>query len=507
MMTRLRYPKGFQFFDDNGQPLALGRLVYYKAGTTAVQDTYSDAGGSIPNTNPVLLDGSGRLSADIYLGAASDYKELLQNASGAAISPWPDDNIPSAAAEGGNMIGDFTGASSGTGGVHGLVPAPAPGDQAKFLRGDASWAVPASGGAADITVSRTETKVTVASSSGASADIVAADRLNAGVMTAADRTTLNSLGTASTKNIPSSGNAASGDVVIGSDTRLTDARTPTAHASSHGSAGADPISIAASQVSGIPAALASQNIDNVSRLGIGTTDSGNALSVSGSSSLFSNSAGSIRVNYNKKSQGDTASFSFQDNFTTHAEMGLLGNDSFTLQVSPDGGTFKQAMVVDPSTGAVTFPNSSFGGGGGNISSFSFRDPNISGFSGAKWDFLQVAGTSNDISGTVSHHTFPMASGEVQLVRIDWIMALPDFSKTAAGQASMAFKKVGNFVSNLNQGTGVLGDTLRDNSNQLLGLALKLLSAGAFDINITSDNSSNTYNWFANVRILHMMTNS
>ena len=36
-------------------------------------------------------------------------------------------------------------------------------------------------------------------------------------------------GTAASKNYPSSGNAASGEVVLGSDTRLTDARTPTTH--------------------------------------------------------------------------------------------------------------------------------------------------------------------------------------------------------------------------------------------------------------------------------------
>jgi hypothetical protein len=36
-------------------------------------------------------------------------------------------------------------------------------------------------------------------------------------------------GTAASKNAPASGNAASGEVVLGSDTRLTDARTPTAH--------------------------------------------------------------------------------------------------------------------------------------------------------------------------------------------------------------------------------------------------------------------------------------
>ena len=48
----------------------------------------------------------------------------------------------------------------------------------------------------------------------------------AGVRTAAG------LGTASTKDVPSSGNASSTQVVLGSDTRLTNSRTPTSHASS-----------------------------------------------------------------------------------------------------------------------------------------------------------------------------------------------------------------------------------------------------------------------------------
>jgi hypothetical protein len=500
MTTRLRYPKGYQFFDGNGLPLALGRLFYYRAGTTAAQDTYSDAAGSTPNTNPVLLDGSGRLSTDIYLGAASDYKEILQDAGGAIVSPWPDDNIPRAAADETNAAADFTGASSGAGGSHGLVPAPSAGQQAKFLRGDATWADPPSGtggtsSPTDISITRASTSVTVNSSTGASGSIAAADTTNAGVMTTADRATLNGLGTASQKNVPSSGNAASGQVVLGSDTRLSDSRTPTAHASTHASGGSDPIS------------FSGQPLDSVTRVGIGTTDTGNALSVSGATSLFSNGSGSVRVNYSKHSTADTASFTFQDNFSTRAELGLLGNDSFTLQVSPDGSTFHQVLVVDPSTGAVTFPNTALGGGGGSVSSFSFRDTSISGFTGAKYEFLQVAGQSNDISGSVSHHAFSMVSGEVQLVRIDWIMALPDFSKTAAGQASAAYKKVGSSVSRLSQGTSVVGDVMRDSTASSLGLFLSLLTAGTYDINITSDSTSNTYNWFANVRILRMMTNT
>lgn len=44
--------------------------------------------------------------------------------------------------------------------------------------------------------------------------------------------------------------------VAGNDSRLTDARTPTAHASSHGSAGSDAVSLNASQISAGTLALA-----------------------------------------------------------------------------------------------------------------------------------------------------------------------------------------------------------------------------------------------------------
>ncbi|MBU6278718.1 MAG: hypothetical protein KGN78_05685 [Actinomycetales bacterium] len=55
-------------------------------------------------------------------------------------------------------------------------------------------------------------------------------------------TQVTGLGTASTKNVPATGNAASGEAVLGSDTRLTNARTPTAHKTSHATGGSDALS-------------------------------------------------------------------------------------------------------------------------------------------------------------------------------------------------------------------------------------------------------------------------
>jgi hypothetical protein len=66
------------------------------------------------------------------------------------------------------------------------------------------------------------------------------------------------LGTAATLNVASSGDASSVQVVKGSDSRLTDSRTPSAHASTHASAGSDPITVAESQVTNLVSDLAAK---------------------------------------------------------------------------------------------------------------------------------------------------------------------------------------------------------------------------------------------------------
>ena len=49
------------------------------------------------------------------------------------------------------------------------------------------------------------------------------------------------LGTAATRNAPTAGNAGSSEVVLGNDSRLSNARTPTAHAFTHSVLGSDPL--------------------------------------------------------------------------------------------------------------------------------------------------------------------------------------------------------------------------------------------------------------------------
>jgi hypothetical protein len=88
--------RGDQLFDNAGKMLEGGKLFYYTAATSNLRTTYSNAAGTIPNTNPVVLDGYGRLQETVYFDDGADYKELLTTSSGATVALWPMDNIPAA---------------------------------------------------------------------------------------------------------------------------------------------------------------------------------------------------------------------------------------------------------------------------------------------------------------------------------------------------------------------------------------------------------------------------
>ena len=53
---------GWQFFDNNGAPLAGGLIYTYAAGTTTPQATYTTSAGTTAHTNPIVLNSAGRVS-------------------------------------------------------------------------------------------------------------------------------------------------------------------------------------------------------------------------------------------------------------------------------------------------------------------------------------------------------------------------------------------------------------------------------------------------------------
>jgi len=66
-----------QFEDVNGLPIAGGKLFTYLSGTTTKQATYTDSTGATANTNPIILDSSGRTPSGVWLTNGISYKFVL----------------------------------------------------------------------------------------------------------------------------------------------------------------------------------------------------------------------------------------------------------------------------------------------------------------------------------------------------------------------------------------------------------------------------------------------
>jgi hypothetical protein len=87
MATVLLSPvgNGQQFFDNNGVPLAGGLIYTYQAGSSTPLTTYTTNNGTIPNTNPIILNSSGRTPNEIWLEVGYSYKFILQTSAGVTL--------------------------------------------------------------------------------------------------------------------------------------------------------------------------------------------------------------------------------------------------------------------------------------------------------------------------------------------------------------------------------------------------------------------------------------
>lgn len=84
---------GWQFFDNNGTPLAGGLLYTYVAGTTTPETTYTTSAGNVANANPVVLNSAGRVpSGEIWLTVGVSYKFVLKDSDNVLIGTY--DNVP-----------------------------------------------------------------------------------------------------------------------------------------------------------------------------------------------------------------------------------------------------------------------------------------------------------------------------------------------------------------------------------------------------------------------------
>lgn len=91
-----------------------------------------------------------------------------------------------------------------------------------------------------------------------------------------------------------------------------------------------------------------------------TADTTNRLSVSSPASLFNHAGNGHQLKINKSGVADTASHLFQTAFSGRAEVGLAGDDNLRFKVSPDGSTWKDALVIERITGTPRIPAFSLG---------------------------------------------------------------------------------------------------------------------------------------------------
>lgn len=93
---------------------------------------------------------------------------------------------------------------------------------------------------------------------------------------------------------------------------------------------------------------------NLPLVGINTSaDTANRLAVAGEATLLTHVGAGHQLKINKAAPGDTASLLFQTGWSGRAEMGLAGNDDFSIKVSPDGAAWHGALAANRTTGNVS----------------------------------------------------------------------------------------------------------------------------------------------------------
>jgi len=81
-----------QLFDNNGNPLSGGKIYTYAAGTTTPVATFTESTGNVAHSNPIVLDGGGRVpSGEIWLTDGISYKFVVEDSASALIGSF--DNL------------------------------------------------------------------------------------------------------------------------------------------------------------------------------------------------------------------------------------------------------------------------------------------------------------------------------------------------------------------------------------------------------------------------------
>ncbi|RST85171.1 DUF2793 domain-containing protein [Aquibium carbonis] len=83
-----------------------------------------------------------------------------------------------------------------------------------------------------------------------------------------------------------------------------------------------------------------------------TADAVNRLTVAAPATLLTHDGAGHQLKINKAEAGDTGSLLFQTGWSGRAEMGLAGDDDFSVKVSPDGTEWRTALAIEAETGRI-----------------------------------------------------------------------------------------------------------------------------------------------------------
>lgn len=93
---------------------------------------------------------------------------------------------------------------------------------------------------------------------------------------------------------------------------------------------------------------------SAAQLGVNTSsDAVNRLAVSAPATLLTHAGSDHQVKVNKAASGQTASLIFQSNWSGRAEMGLAGEDDFSVKVSADGAAWVTALRLSGADGTAS----------------------------------------------------------------------------------------------------------------------------------------------------------
>jgi hypothetical protein len=177
------------------------------------------------------------------------------------------------------------------------------------------------------------------------------------------------------------------------------------------------------------------SLQNMTLLGVGTTaDATNPFSAKLNNILWTAKTvaeggdGDLRWKMSKATAGDTLSMLFQDNFSGRAEIGLTGDDNLHIKVSADGSAWSEALLIDRTTGKVTF---SQGLPAAPIDALAYNGLQVNG--GMEVD-QEHAGAATTLTATGAVQTRYLIDGVMAAYRGTFVAAGQQVSDAPAGYA-------------------------------------------------------------------------